>query len=161
MEKFTAVFVGFVPAERPRLVIAVVLDEPMIGHYGGDLAGPVFRRVADSSLRYLGVTPSAASAKLQTVTRAGDLADTTLAAMHAGERPEMLDPAVSSEVNPKDAVRVPDAAGMAMREAIRVISAAGFVPEIEGSGRLVRQAPSAGVSVAKGTSIRLLFEPAS
>src|SRR6202044_1772601 len=57
MEKFTAVFVGFVPAERPRLVIAVVLDEPMIGHYGGDLAGPVFRRVADSSLRYLGVTP--------------------------------------------------------------------------------------------------------
>ena len=45
--------------------IAVVLDEPMIGHYGGDLAGPVFRRVAEASLRYLGVTPSAASAKLR------------------------------------------------------------------------------------------------
>ena len=37
-------FVGFVPAEKPRLVVAVVLDDPMIGHYGGDLAGPVFRR---------------------------------------------------------------------------------------------------------------------
>jgi cell division protein FtsI (penicillin-binding protein 3) len=160
-EKFTAIFVGFVPEERPRLVIAVVLDEPMIGHYGGDLAGPVFRRVADSSLRYLGVTPSAASAKLQAVTRAGDLADTTLAAMHASERPEMLEPAVSSAVATKDAVRVPDATGMAMRDAIRAISGAGLVPEIEGSGRLVRQAPSPGVAAAKGTSVRLLFEPAS
>jgi DNA-binding FadR family transcriptional regulator len=50
---------------------------------------------------------------------------------------------------------------MAMREAIRIISAAGLVPEIEGSGRLVRQAPSAGVNAAKGTSVRLLFEPSS
>ena len=161
MEHFTAVFTGFVPAERPRLVIAVVLDEPVIGHYGGDLAGPVFRRVAESSLRYLGVTPSGASAKLQAVSRAGDLADTTLAAMHAGERPEVLDPAVSAAVPPKDAVRVPDATGMAMRDAIRAISGAGLVPEIEGSGRLVRQAPSPGVPAAKGTSVRLLFEPAS
>ncbi len=161
MEHFTAVFAGFVPAERPRLVIAVILDEPVVGHYGGDLSGPVFRRVAESSLRYLGVTPSGASAKLQAVSRAGDLADVTLAAMHAGERPEMLDPAVSNAVAPKDAVRVPDATGMAMRDAIRAISGAGLLPQIEGSGRLVRQAPSAGVSAAKGTSVRLLFEPAS
>ena len=120
-----------------------------------------FRRVAEASLRYLGVTSGAASAKLQSVTRAGDLADTTLAAMHASERPELLDPAVSNAVTPKDAVKVPDATGMAMRDAIRTISGAGFVPEIEGSGRLVRQAPSAGGSAAKGTSVRLLFEPAS
>src|SRR5580698_5186476 len=59
-DHFTASFTGIVPAERPRLVISVVLDEPMIGHYGGDLAGPVFRRVAEASLRYLGVAPSAA-----------------------------------------------------------------------------------------------------
>jgi cell division protein FtsI (penicillin-binding protein 3) len=161
MDKYTAVFAGFVPAERPRLVIAVVLDEPVTGHFGGDLSGPVFRRVAESSLRYLGVTPSGASAKLQAVSRAGDLADATLAAVHAGERPELIDPAVSSAVLPKDAVRVPDVSGMAMRDAIRAISGAGLVPEIDGSGRLVRQAPSAGVSAAKGTSVRLLFEPSS
>jgi cell division protein FtsI (penicillin-binding protein 3) len=159
--KFTSVFAGFVPAERPRLVITVVLDEPVSGHVGGDLAGPVFRRVAESSLRYLGVTTGAASSKLQAVTRAGDLADTTLAAMHAGETPELLDPAVSNAVPPKDAVHVPDAGGMAMRDAIRLIANAGLVPEIQGSGRLVRQAPSPGTAAAKGTSVRLLFEPAS
>jgi cell division protein FtsI (penicillin-binding protein 3) len=161
MEKFTAVFTGFVPAERPRLVIAVVLDEPMIGHYGGDLAGPVFRRVAESSLRYLGVTPSAASAKLQGVTRAGDQADSTLAAMHTAPKPEMLDPAVSATVIPPNAVKVPDATGLAARDAVRLMAGAGLVPQIEGSGRLVRQAPAPGAAAAKGSSVRLMFEPAS
>jgi cell division protein FtsI (penicillin-binding protein 3) len=161
MEKFTASFVGFVPAERPRLVIAVVLDEPTEGHLGGELASPVFRRVAESTLSYLGVTPSAPSAKLQGVTRAGDIADTTLAATPASDLPELAEPAVARVVDAKDAVRVPDASGMAMREAVRAIAGAGLVPEIEGSGRLVRQAPSAGVTAAKGSSVRLLFEPAS
>jgi len=161
MEKFTAAFVGFVPAERPRLVIAVVLDEPVSGHLGGDLSGPVFRRVAESSLRYLGVTPSAASAKLEAVTRKGDVADVTLAAMHPNEEPQMLEPAVSTSAPPKDAVRVPDAMGMSMRDAIQMVSGAGLVPQIEGTGKLVRQAPLPGTGVAKGTSVRLLFEPSS
>ena len=93
-DKFTASFVGFVPADKPRLVIAVVLDEPMIGHYGGDLAGPVFRRVAESSLRYLGVTPSEGT-KAFAVARAGDPADKILAAYHpveAAARPQSAAP---------------------------------------------------------------------
>jgi hypothetical protein len=107
------------------------------------------------------VTPSAASAKLETVSRKGDVADATLAAMHVNDRPSLLDPAVSDVAPPRDAVRVPDAAGMSMRDAIRSMSGAGFVPQIEGTGRLVRQAPLAGTPAAKGTSVRLLFEPSS
>src|SRR5436309_5800694 len=84
-DKYTASFVGFVPADKPRLVVAVVLDEPMIGHYGGDLAGPVFRRVAEASLRYLGVTPAQGAQKLAHVTRDGDPADLTVAAMKAAQ----------------------------------------------------------------------------
>jgi cell division protein FtsI (penicillin-binding protein 3) len=143
-------------------VIAVVLDEPVTGHYGGDLAGPVFRRVAEASLRYLGVTPSAGSAKLQGVTRAGDIADTTIAALRASApQPAPVEPPAPLANPPADAVRVPDAAGMAMREAVRAITAAGLVPQIEGTGRLVRQTPAAGMPVAKGASVRLLFEPPS
>jgi cell division protein FtsI (penicillin-binding protein 3) len=160
MEKFTAVFAGFVPAERPRLVVAVVLDEPSIGHYGGDLSGPVFRRVAEASLRYLGVTPSSASAKLVAVTRDHDIADQTLAAMHPAATPELLDPP-SPGAAPADAVRVPDATGMAARDAVRAIVGAGLVPQIEGSGRLVRQAPPPGAAAVRGSGVRLLFEPAS
>ena len=88
-EKFTAVFTGFVPVDRPRIVVAVVLDEPMIGHYGGDLAGPVFRRVAEASLRYLGVTPSSssASAKIAAIRRQGDPAEATLSLRRNPRRP--------------------------------------------------------------------------
>src|SRR5436309_6042347 len=74
-DRYTASFVGFVPADKPRLVVAVVLDEPMIGRYGGDLAGPVFRRVAEASLRYLGVPPSNAAPKLKTVNHPAETAD--------------------------------------------------------------------------------------
>ncbi|MGF1469859.1 MAG: peptidoglycan D,D-transpeptidase FtsI family protein, partial [Sandaracinaceae bacterium] len=53
--RYLASFVGFAPALEPRLVIAVVLDEPAIDHYGGTVAAPVFRRVCQAALRHLGV----------------------------------------------------------------------------------------------------------
>lgn len=54
--RYVASFAGFVPASRPALTILVVLDEPRGSLYhGGDIAAPVFRRIALPSLRYLGV----------------------------------------------------------------------------------------------------------
>jgi cell division protein FtsI (penicillin-binding protein 3) len=172
-EKFTASFMGFVPADRPRLAIVVVLDEPMIGRYGGDLAGPVFRRVAEASLRYLGVTPPAGPAtKVTKVTRANDPADLTMAALHpAHDKNDALPanqpgcddahPCEVGRVVPPGSVKVPDATSMGARDAVRVITQAGLVPQIEGSGRLVRQNPAAGAAVPRGSSVRLMFEPAS
>ena len=56
--RYFAVFVGMVPASDPRLVIAVMVDEPSAGpYYGGLVAGPVFSRVAGSALRTLGIAP--------------------------------------------------------------------------------------------------------
>ena len=54
-EKWVSSFVGFAPAYKPRLTIAVVLDEPMIAHQGGAVAAPAFRRIMEASLRHLGV----------------------------------------------------------------------------------------------------------
>jgi cell division protein FtsI (penicillin-binding protein 3) len=56
--KYTSVFTGFVPAERPKLVITVVIHEPRGATYGGVVAGPVFREIAAKVLPYLGVMPS-------------------------------------------------------------------------------------------------------
>ncbi len=56
--RYFSVFVGMVPAENPRLVIVVIVDEPTEGdYYGGLVAGPVFSRVAGSALRTLGIAP--------------------------------------------------------------------------------------------------------
>jgi cell division protein FtsI (penicillin-binding protein 3) len=56
--KYVASFVGFAPASEPRLIVAVMIDEPSAGkYYGGDVAAPVFSQVMAGSLRTLGVAP--------------------------------------------------------------------------------------------------------
>ena len=58
--KYIASFVGFAPVSNPRLVVAVMLDEPSAGqYYGGAVAAPVFSSVTGSALRMLGVPPDA------------------------------------------------------------------------------------------------------
>jgi cell division protein FtsI/penicillin-binding protein 2 len=56
-EKFTTSFVGFFPADEPELCIGVVLDEPKNGHYGGQIAAPVFRAIAEQVAGYLKIRP--------------------------------------------------------------------------------------------------------
>ena len=58
--KYVSSFVGFAPASAPRLIVAVMLDEPAAGqYYGGTVAAPVFSNVMAGSLRLLGVKPDA------------------------------------------------------------------------------------------------------
>jgi cell division protein FtsI (penicillin-binding protein 3) len=56
--KYTSIFTGFVPAEKPRLVMSVVIHEPHGAIYGGVVAGPVFRNIAAKALPYLGTLPA-------------------------------------------------------------------------------------------------------
>jgi cell division protein FtsI (penicillin-binding protein 3) len=56
-DKYTAIFAGFVPARDPAIVILVTVDEPEKGHYGGVVAAPVFKRIAEESLQYLKIPP--------------------------------------------------------------------------------------------------------
>jgi cell division protein FtsI (penicillin-binding protein 3) len=58
--KYVSSFVGFAPASAPRLIVAVMIDEPSAGaHYGGEVAAPVFSTVMGSALRTLGTPPDA------------------------------------------------------------------------------------------------------
>lgn len=59
-DKYVASFVGLAPASDPRLIIAVMIDEPSNGiYYGGDVAAPVFSRVMSGALRTLGIPQDA------------------------------------------------------------------------------------------------------
>jgi cell division protein FtsI (penicillin-binding protein 3) len=55
--KYIASFVGFAPANAPEVAILVVVDEPVKHHYGGIVAAPVFRRIAEETLNALNVPP--------------------------------------------------------------------------------------------------------
>ena len=56
-DEYVASFVGFAPAQRPKLLVAVVVDEPLYVHTGGEVAAPVFGEIAEFALPYLGVSP--------------------------------------------------------------------------------------------------------
>lgn len=59
-KKYIASFVGLAPISDPRLVVAVMIDEPTGGaHYGGDVAGPAFSQITGGALRTLGIRPDA------------------------------------------------------------------------------------------------------
>jgi cell division protein FtsI (penicillin-binding protein 3) len=60
-DRYISSFVGFAPASDPRLVIAVMVDEPGgKTYYGGEVAAPVFSTVMSGALRILGIEPDAA-----------------------------------------------------------------------------------------------------
>lgn len=56
--KYVSSFVGFAPVESPELAILVVVDEPKENHFGGQVAGPAFRQIAQETLTYLNIAPS-------------------------------------------------------------------------------------------------------
>jgi cell division protein FtsI/penicillin-binding protein 2 len=53
--KYISSFIGFFPADNPELCIAVVMDEPKEGYYGGKVCGPVFREIAERCASYLNI----------------------------------------------------------------------------------------------------------
>lgn len=71
VKKYISSFVGLAPASRPRLVVAVMIDEPNGAHYGGAVAAPVFARIVEGSLRALGVAPDAPITPLQLARKQG------------------------------------------------------------------------------------------
>ncbi len=54
-DKYVSSFVGFIPAENPRIALIVVIHDPKGAHYGGVVAGPVFKAISDEALAYLNV----------------------------------------------------------------------------------------------------------
>ena len=55
--KYFSSFIGFFPADNPELCISVTMDEPKQGYYGGQIAAPVFKQIAEAAANYLNIRP--------------------------------------------------------------------------------------------------------
>jgi cell division protein FtsI (penicillin-binding protein 3) len=64
--KHIALFVGFTPADKPQLAILVVIDEPQGQYFGGTVAAPVFRKIAQETLNYLNIPPESTTKSFAT-----------------------------------------------------------------------------------------------
>jgi cell division protein FtsI (penicillin-binding protein 3) len=145
-DKWLASFIGFLPAERPAVVISVVIDEPVIAHYGGTVAGPVFRRIAEVTLRHMGIAPEGRQAILK-------------------KKKEQRKAVVAADPNPpveeeiaKGQSAVPDVRSLPLRQAVIALHAQSLVAEVKGSGVVVSQDPPPGRAVAHGAVVRIELE---
>ena len=145
-DKWLASFIGFAPADKPAMVISVVIDEPIIAHYGGTVAGPVFRRVAEVALRHMGVAP--------------DRGRTVLATMKEKPAAEPTTKPAPTEGIEKGQSRVPDVGRLPLRRAVVTLHAESLVPEVSGSGLVVRQDPAPGTVVSHGSTVRTFLAAA-
>ncbi len=145
VDKRVASFAGFIPAEDPRLVILVVIDEPTGTSYGGLVAAPVFSRIAAQSLRYLDVAPThpVPQREVPPMPEVVPLPVMTVA---------------SAEIVPEDGVlRMPDFIGMSYRQVLQMMERTGINVRLEGSGRVVEQNPRPGQTVQFGTEVWVRF----
>jgi cell division protein FtsI (penicillin-binding protein 3) len=161
---FVASFVGFVPARQPVLAMAVTIDEPMVEHMGGAVAGPVFRRIAEAALNYLGVTPEGTRvADLQKLVGAADPARAATEMMRraGGREPPVQEVRDAKQALKPGLVRIPDLTGFPVREAVHKGIELGLQPRVVGTGLLARQEPGPGAVLEKGETLVLVFEPAT
>jgi cell division protein FtsI (penicillin-binding protein 3) len=148
-------FVGFAPAEAPRVVIGVFIDEPRGDVYGGDVAAPVFREVAELAMKVLGVPPS--DGALAAAAAAAEAQAPPPSVDDDGDSPGL---AIGEDAPVQDGeVAVPALAGLPARLAIKALSDAELVPDLSGTGRVVSQAPAPGRVVERGARVRLVLAP--
>ncbi len=154
-DKRIASFVGVLPAQDPRLVIAVVIDEPKTDVYGGLVAAPAFKEIATAAMPHLGVPPDGEAPRIEV---AKAVAPHPRPLSPSGEKGVAAVTEAAEDVGSGN-IRVPDVSGKAGREAIASLLAASLEPRVEGSGRVVSQSPPPGSRVVKGTRVTLEMEP--
>lgn len=146
-------FVGFAPLDAPRIVVGVFIDEPKGEIYGGEVAAPAFKRIAEYALKMLGIPPTGPTvAQAEPAELAG--------AEEEEEAPPVVELATrSSAATDGTAVSVPTLAGLPARTAIRLLEAQGLLADVDGSGRVKAQSPPGGRRVDRGSRVRLTLAP--
>jgi cell division protein FtsI (penicillin-binding protein 3) len=173
-----ASFTGFAPISNPSVTILVSLDSPVGQHEGGQVAAPVFKRIAEQVLPYLDVPRDVPIGPrlLQAAYKNRDVSDSSIledfTPTDFSEQPDQP-PAKSAATNstegagPVSAVTVavdeggdipiPDFSGKTMREVTETCLRLGLEPVLVGSRLATNQAPAAGTKVRRGAKITVQF----
>jgi membrane peptidoglycan carboxypeptidase len=173
-----ASFTGFAPISNPAVTILVSLDSPVGQHEGGQVAAPVFKRIAEQVLPYLDVprdVPIAprlvqAAYKRRQISDSTTLADFTPADFSGQpDQPPAETPATKSRVGMSQTppvtvaveeggdIEVPDFSGKTMRDVTELCLRLGLDPILVGSSLATNQTPVPGVKVKRGAKVTVQF----
>ena len=142
-------FAGFVPSRRPAFAILVVIDTPRVSKaYGGAIAAPLFKRVAEAAIHLIGVPPSINPEPpvIRAATPPPARRTATMPSLtQVGGRPVM-----------------PDLSGLNLREALRFTNRLQLHMSADGDGSVIGQSPAAGTVIEPGMTgvLRLRRQPA-
>ena len=157
-------FVGFVPADDPRLAMIVLLDEPKNEKWGSEAAAPMFSAIGREALRYLNVPPRDSSPV--PIVRGEVIAATTPAQSRAGAPAPAVTGAPALPASLTDAAAagdgpsvMPRLAGLSLRQAMELLAPLGVTLEIGGRGVVTVQSPLAGAPLTPGATCRLQLAP--
>ncbi|MBM62877.1 MAG: penicillin-binding protein [Acidobacteria bacterium] len=135
-----ASFVGFVPSTKPALTILVVIDD--VARFGGSVAAPAFKRIAEASLRHLAIPPNV------------DAPPPILAPVV----PRLVQQVqVSTPLEPESVSEgfMPDLRGLSARKAVAVATGLGLSSRLKGSGFVADQAPQPGQVIGRGQELTI------
>jgi len=162
-------FAGFAPADHPRCVAVVVLEEPQGRYYAADVAAPLFSRVVSQALGILRVAPREqqvpASVLAEAVPRrpASAYREGVVPVSARRDGPPILAASAVSAVAPVETASAPDRSdrtpsvlGMSARQALALFARAGALARIQGTGFVVAQDPPAGTPLRAG-DVHTLF----
>ena len=176
-------FVGFAPADDPRVLMLVLLDEPANEQWGSEAAAPIFSAIAGEVLRYLGVPPANTPPVQLVSSPVGRTRDERLRreesngprrgeesnvrprreesnaprrGEESGARPVRAESAVE-EVSADSSM--PNLAGKTLRQALSLLAVRNVEVEIRGRGVVVGQTPAPGVTLDSRTIARLELAP--
>ncbi len=172
-----ASFTGFAPISNPAVTILVSLDSPVGLREGGQVAAPVFKRIAEQVLSYLDVPRDVplnprliqAAYKRQIAGEAATLEDFSptdfsgqpdappTASNQAEPEPKSHAPEVAMAADEGGDISVPDFSGKTMREVTEMCLHLGLEPLLVGSNLAVEQHPEAGTQVWRGAKVTVQF----
>jgi len=179
--QFVASFTGFAPINNPAVTILVSLDSPVGLREGGQVAAPVFKRIAEQVLAYLDVPRDVplnpklmetaymkhasenerALEDFSVVDFSGQPDPWPAASQTAGAKgPEHADsnkPVLTVAVDEGGDIAVPDFSGKTMRDVTDIALRLGLDPVLVGSNLATEQSPAAGAKVRRGAKITVQF----
>ena len=175
--QFIASFTGFAPINNPAVTILVSLDSPVGEHEGGQVAAPIFKRIAEQVLPYLDVPRDVpvtakliqASYKNEDLSEAPDTALDDFNPMDfnaqpetgnakPSAKPEPAPPSVTVALDEGGDIAVPDFHGKTVRDVTETCLRLGLNPVLIGSSLAQDQSPAAGAKVRRGARITVRFD---
>jgi cell division protein FtsI (penicillin-binding protein 3) len=179
--RFIASFTGFAPINNPAVTILVSLDSPVGLHEGGQVAAPVFKRIAEQVLAYLDVPRDVplnpkliqAAYKKRASEDGSSLEDfstvdfsgqpdplpaaSQTTTLNGQAQPALRTPSLTVAVDQGGEIEVPDFSGKPMREVAGTALRLGLDPVLVGSNLAMNQSPAPGAKVRRGAKITVQF----